>query len=55
MIHSSEYGAVTLSDLFWLSDVQMARLEPYFPKSHDLAALLTLPSCLANASSLSFG
>lgn len=22
-----------MSDLFWLSDVQMARLEPYFPKS----------------------
>ena len=23
-----------MSDLFWLSDEQMARLEPYFPKSH---------------------
>lgn len=23
-----------MSDLIWLSDVQMARLEPYFPKSH---------------------
>jgi len=23
-----------MSDLFWLTDVQMARLEPYFPKSH---------------------
>lgn len=23
-----------MSDLFWLSDSQMARLEPYFPKSH---------------------
>jgi transposase len=23
-----------LSDLFWLSDTQVARLEPYFPKSH---------------------
>ncbi|OLS53922.1 IS5 family transposase, partial [Rhodovulum sulfidophilum] len=23
-----------MSDLFWLSDAQMARLEPYFPKSH---------------------
>ncbi|MCC1492384.1 IS5/IS1182 family transposase, partial [Cognatishimia sp. F0-27] len=21
-------------DLFWLSDAQMARLRPYFPKSH---------------------
>ncbi len=23
-----------MSDLFWLSDVQMARLKPFFPKSH---------------------
>ena len=23
-----------MSDLFWLTDVQMARLEPFFPKSH---------------------
>lgn len=23
-----------MSDLFWLSDAQMARLRPYFPKSH---------------------
>jgi len=23
-----------MSDLFWLSDAPMARLEPYFPKSH---------------------
>jgi len=23
-----------MSDLYWLSDVQMARLAPYFPKSH---------------------
>ena len=23
-----------MSDLFWLDDVQMARLAPYFPKSH---------------------
>lgn len=23
-----------MRDLFWLSDEQMARLEPYFPKSH---------------------
>jgi len=26
--------AVTMSDLFWLSDAQMARLERFFPKSH---------------------
>ncbi len=23
-----------MSDLFWLSDEQMARLEPFFPRSH---------------------
>ncbi len=23
-----------MSDLFWLTDVQMGRLMPYFPKSH---------------------
>ena len=23
-----------MSDLFWLSDEEMARLEPFFPKSH---------------------
>jgi transposase len=23
-----------MSDLYWLSDVQMAKLEPFFPKSH---------------------
>ncbi len=23
-----------MSDLFWLSDAQMARLAPFFPKSH---------------------
>ncbi len=23
-----------MSDLFWLTDVQMARLQPFFPKSH---------------------
>lgn len=23
-----------MSDLFWLSDAQMARLSPFFPKSH---------------------
>ena len=23
-----------MSDLYWLSDEQMARLEPFFPKSH---------------------
>ena len=23
-----------MSDLYWLTDEQLARLEPYFPKSH---------------------
>lgn len=23
-----------MSDLYWLMDEQMARLQPYFPKSH---------------------
>lgn len=23
-----------MGDIFWLSDAQMARLEPYLPKSH---------------------
>ncbi len=23
-----------MSDLFWLGDAQMARLEPFFPRSH---------------------
>lgn len=23
-----------MSNLFWLTDAQMARLEPFFPKSH---------------------
>jgi len=23
-----------MSDLFWLTDEQMARLQPFFPKSH---------------------
>lgn len=23
-----------MSDLFWLTDAQMSRLEPFFPKSH---------------------
>ena len=26
--------AANMSDLYWLTDAQMARLEPYFPKSH---------------------
>ena len=29
-----EKRAVNMSDLFWLSDAQMACLKPYLPKSH---------------------
>lgn len=25
-----------MSDLYWLTDAQIARLEPFFPKSHPL-------------------
>uniref|UniRef100_A4WTJ9 Uncharacterized protein n=2 Tax=Cereibacter sphaeroides (strain ATCC 17025 / ATH 2.4.3) TaxID=349102 RepID=A4WTJ9_CERS5 len=27
-------SAATMSNLFWLTDAQMARLQPFFPKSH---------------------
>src|SRR5205085_11256304 len=27
-------GGVVMSDLIWLSEVQMRRIEPYFPLSH---------------------
>jgi len=30
-----EKRAVNMADVFWLTDTQMARLRPYFPKSHD--------------------
>ena len=30
-----------MSDLYWLSDEQMARLQPYFPKSHGSRGLMT--------------
>ena len=29
-----ENRTVNMSDLFWLTDAQMARLEPFLPKSH---------------------
>lgn len=29
-----------MSDLYWLTDEQMARLEPYFPKSHGKPRLM---------------
>jgi transposase len=33
VIHGSKKSG-DMSDLFWLTDAHMARLEPYFPKSH---------------------
>ena len=33
MIHGSGNGAMTLNDHYWLSDAQMEKLEPFFPKS----------------------
>ncbi len=34
MIHGSSKRIGDTSDLYWLSDAQMAKLEPFFPKSH---------------------
>ena len=34
MIHAPELMGGMMSNLFWLSDEQMARLRPFFPKSH---------------------
>jgi len=43
-----------MSDLYWLSDAQMARLEHYFPKSHgkprvDDQRVLSGKICLTSA------
>ena len=34
MIQSPELTGVMMSNLFWLTDEQMGRLKPFFPKSH---------------------
>ena len=34
MIQTPELTGVLMSNLFWLTDAQTARLEPFFPKSH---------------------
>ena len=34
MIQGPELTGVTMSNLFWLTDAQMARLRPFFPRSH---------------------
>ena len=34
MIHAPELTGGNMSNLFWLTEEQMDRLRPYFPKSH---------------------
>jgi transposase len=34
VIHSPELTGMMMSNLFWLTDAQMERLKPFFPKSH---------------------
>ena len=34
MIQAPELTGVMMSNLFWLTEVQMERLRPFFPKSH---------------------
>ena len=34
MIQAPELTGVEMSNLFWLTDAQMERLRPFFPKSH---------------------
>jgi transposase len=34
MIHRPRTKAGLMSNLYWLSEAQMERLRPYFPKSH---------------------
>jgi transposase len=34
VIHAPELTGVTMSNLFWLTEEQMERLRPFFPKSH---------------------
>lgn len=33
MIHGSKKRSADMSDLYWLTDAQIAKLEPFFPKS----------------------
>ena len=34
MIQAPELAGVMISNLFWLTEAQMERLKPFFPKSH---------------------
>lgn len=38
-----------MSDLFWLSDPQMARFEPLFPNSYGKPCWLTVGYCVAKS------
>ena len=40
-----------MSDLIWLSEAQMRRLEPYFPLSHGVHGSMTVGSSAASSSS----
>jgi transposase len=33
MIHTPQFGGDVMSNLYWLTETQMERLRPYFPKS----------------------
>ena len=39
-----------MSDLFWLSEAQMRRIEPYFPLSHGVAESMIVVSSAASSS-----
>ena len=39
-----------MSELFWLTDKQMQRIEPYFPLSHGVPRVMTGGSSAASSS-----
>lgn len=43
MIQARELTGVMMSSLFWLTDTQMERLKPFFPKSHGKPRVDDLP------------
>ena len=44
-----------MSDLYWLTDEQMARLQPYFPKSHGKPRVDDRRVRVASSSSIATG
>jgi hypothetical protein len=38
VVQGAGFAGVMMSNLFWLTDEQMERLKPFFPKSHGKAA-----------------